>query len=36
MKRGFVLQKEIHKFLHEVTNNVRKILGRLLSDMLLT
>ena len=36
MKRSFVLRKEIHKFLHEVTNNVRNILGRPLSDMLLT
>ena len=36
MKKGFVLRKKIQKFLHEVTNNVQKILGRPLSDMLLT
>ena len=27
LKRSFVLQKEIYKFLREVTNNKRKILG---------
>ena len=35
LKKSFVLRKEIYQFLYKATNNVQKILGRQLSDMLL-